>query len=102
MIERLPHVDGVLYYLTASRDRIHTYAFKPPLGTPRTNAVYERRTVPIRDLRSVAKFLSLDHEGFTLVAHSSAVTNFYDEGQLPQLYYPEAEQLVASATGASR
>ena len=102
VIESLPHVEGVLGYLTPTRDRVRVYTFEPTPGTPRTNAVYERQRVLIRDLRPVAAALSLDREGFTFVVHRSAVTNFYDETELRRTYYPEAAQLVASATGANR
>jgi hypothetical protein len=33
---------------------------------------------------------------------SSAVHDFYDEDELRRIYYPEAERLVADATGATR
>jgi hypothetical protein len=53
-------------------------------------------------MRPIADRLSLDEEGFALVDHESAIADFYDENQLKRVYYPEAERLVASATGASR
>jgi hypothetical protein len=58
--------------------------------------------VTIYDARPVAARLSLDGEGLTLVEHRSAVKDFYDEDELFRVYYPEAERLVAEATGANR
>jgi hypothetical protein len=37
-----------------------------------------------------------------LVEHRSAVKDFYDEDELRRVYYPEADRLVAEATGATR
>ena len=56
----------------------------------------------IHDARPVAGRLTLDGEGLALVEHRSAVKDFYDEDELRRVYYPEAERLVAEATGASR
>jgi hypothetical protein len=58
--------------------------------------------VPIFDMRPVADGLTLDVQGFALVPAPTAVTDFYDEAQLQEIYYPEAENLVKQATGAAR
>src|SRR5215471_2639542 len=52
--------------------------------------------------RPVADGLSLDREGFALRRHDTAVTDFYDEKQVREIYYPEMERLVAEATGAQK
>src|SRR5919204_617308 len=62
----------------------------------------EPHRMTIYDARPVAARLSLDTEGLALVEHRSAVKDFYDEDELSRVYYPEAERLVAEATGASR
>ena len=56
----------------------------------------------IYDGRPLAGELSLDIHGFRLVPHQTAVTNFYGERQVPELYYPEIKRLVKEATGAAR
>jgi len=56
----------------------------------------------IYDGRPLAAELSLDTHGFKLVPHQTAVTDFYDEHQVRELYYPERERLVKEATGAAR
>ncbi len=53
-------------------------------------------------MRPVADGLTLDVQGFALVPAPTAVTDFYDEAQLQESYYPEAENLVKQATGATR
>lgn len=102
VIERLPHVEGVLNYLKPTADKPRTYAFEQLPGGPRANPVHEPHTVSIHDVRPVAAQMSLDREGFALRTHRSAVTDFADEDQLRRIYYPEAERLVADVTGAAR
>jgi hypothetical protein len=100
LIERLPHVEGVLNYLKPSREKPRTYAFEQPGGA--INPDHEARTVRIHDMRPVAAQMSLDREGFALVGQRSALADFTDEEELRRIYYPEAERLVAQATGGAR
>jgi hypothetical protein len=58
--------------------------------------------VPVYDIRGIAPNLSLDREGFEVLWHVTAVRDFYDENEVRQVYYPEAERLIAEVTGASR
>src|SRR5262249_38137462 len=101
-IDRLSHVEGIVNYLKPMAEKPRTYRFDPPPGELHSNAVYEPHCVMIRDMRPVAEHMSLDREGFALATHPSAVADFYDEDQLRDAYYPEAEHLVARATGAGR
>jgi hypothetical protein len=56
----------------------------------------------IRDGRGLAAELSLERTGFVLVDHKTAVEDFFDPRQIESIYYPEAQLLVQSLTGASR
>jgi hypothetical protein len=67
----------------------------------RTGAT-ERRQVRIHDARPLVRNLSLDRNGFTLVAHRTAVRDFFDPEELAQVYYPEIERLVEQVSGAPR
>jgi hypothetical protein len=58
--------------------------------------------VRIHDVRPIASEVSLDREGFAVLRHESAVRDFWDDDELRQVYYPEAEAAIAEATGASR
>jgi hypothetical protein len=100
--EQLPSVEGVLNFLLPMQDKPREYAYEPPPGIPRSNVTIDPHAVRIHDMRPIAATLSLDREGFTLVAHHSAITDFYDEDALRRIYYKEAEHLVATATGANR
>src|SRR5258708_33750485 len=71
-------------------------------GVGRSNGVPEPHRMTIYDARPVAARLALDGEGLAVVEHRSAVKDFYDEEELRRVYYPEAERLVAEATGAER
>ena len=102
VIERLPRVEGVLNYLKPTSGKPRTYGFEPPPAGETASPAADPHAVPIHDLRPVAAQVSLDREGFALVSHRTAVTDFADEGALRRIYYPEAERLVAEATGAAR
>jgi hypothetical protein len=101
-VSSLPQVTGEIVYLARTPEKPHTYTYDPPEGVPKTNIVSEPHSVPIFDMRPVADGLTLDVQGFALVPAPTAVTDFYDEAQLQEIYYPEAENLVKQATGAAR
>jgi hypothetical protein len=96
------YVEADLDFLVPMSERPYHYTFEPPPGEVRTNAVYAPHRVPVYDARPFAPGLSLDREGFALIDSASAVSDFYDEEELRRVYYPEAERLVADATGAAR
>jgi hypothetical protein len=98
----LPHVDADLHYLTPMTERPRNFTFDPPPGVPRSNSGNEAHRLPIYSVRGIAPEVSLDREGFELLHHSSSVRDFYDEDEVRTVYYPEAERLIAKATGASR
>ena len=102
VVERLPHVEGILNYLAPMADKPMNFAYDTPPGVARSNGIPEPYRVTIYDARPVAARLSLDDEGLTVVEHRSAVTDFYDDDELRRVYYPEAERLVAQVTGANR
>lgn len=101
-LDALPHVEGALNYITPMTERPRTLAYEPPSGVPGTNIVPEPHIVPIHDARPIASDISLDREGFAVMPHQSAVRDFYDDDEVRQVYYPEAERLLQQATGAGR
>jgi hypothetical protein len=101
-IERLPRVKAGLNFILPGTAKPCSYEYDPPAGMPRTTAAYEERTVAIHNMRSVASEFSLEREGVRLVTAPSEVSDFYDETQVRDRYYPEAERLVRDLTGASR
>ncbi len=102
LLEELPRVEADLNYLVPMAERPRNYTYDPPAGVPRSNAAHETRRVPIHDVRPIASEISLDREGFVLLRHQTAVRDFWNEDEVRQIYYPEAEQAIVDATGASR
>lgn len=98
----LPTVTGEVVYLARTPEKPHVYTYDPPDGVPKSNIIPESHTIPIFDMRPIADSLALDVQGFALVEAPTAVTDFYDESELEATYYPEAEDLVKQATGATR
>ena len=101
-IEALPHVTGEVTYLAKMAEKPHTYAYDLPPGQPRTNMRPDVRTVPIYDLRPLGDAMSLDREGFKLLEAPTEAGDLYDEDEIREVYYPEAEFLVAQVTGGNR
>jgi hypothetical protein len=58
------------------------------------------RQVPIEDARQRANPASLDIEGFTLYAHSSAVKDFRDHSEVERVHVEEIRQLLLDLSGA--
>src|ERR1700727_3286387 len=101
-IEALPHVTGEVAYLAKMAEKPHTYAYDLPPGQPRTNMRPDVRTVPMCDLRALGDAMSLDREGFKLLEAPTEAGDLYDEDEIRDVYYPEAEFLVAQVTGGNR
>jgi hypothetical protein len=95
-------VEASLTYLADAKVKPQTFNPPPGTGVPRRLGNYGQFRVRIYDARPVASELSLDGEGFAFTRHDTAVTDFYDERQVREVYYPEIERLVAEATGAEK
>ena len=63
-------------------------------GEPKIFFDPETHTVPISDMREIAETLSVDHEGFELLHHTTAVEDLYDNDAVEQVYYREIEAKV--------
>ena len=102
-VRRTPaDVSAALTFITRSDTKpvFHSSAYTG--GEPRVLFDTERHAVDIRDVRPLAGALSLDHEGFELHRHQTAVRDLYDDDAIESIYYPEIEALLRSLTGASR
>lgn len=95
-------VRGELVFVDPRGPKPASYTYEPPPGVPARSGTYETRTVAIHDLRAAAEAPSLDVQGFALVAHRSAASDFHDEAEIERVVRPEAASLVAAATGAAR
>ena len=98
----LPYIEAELNYLAPMAERPRYYAYDPEPEVPRSNLAHEAHRVRIHDMRPIQSQVSLDRQGFALLEQRSAVGDFWDEDEIRRVYYPEAERLIAAATGASR
>ncbi|KAK4694614.1 hypothetical protein P7C71_g2998, partial [Lecanoromycetidae sp. Uapishka_2] len=73
------------------------------VGKPET---YERpsetRAMVVHDIRGEEDKYTLDRTGFQIFQHVSRETAFADEAEIKENYYPEIEEILKSATGASK
>ncbi len=97
-----PFVESFLNYLAPGEGKPYRYTYEPPSGVPVSNTDYEPHKCRIYDARSAGARASLDREGFALVQHRSAVSDFYNNEEVRRVYYPEAERLLIEAAGALR
>lgn len=94
-------VTAEITYTVDTGEKLVNETFGPGNIRRRTTGTYERRPMSIRNGRPRAGELSLDQNGFVLVEHPTAVTDFFDAEQLKSVYYPEIEQLVKKLSGAA-
>ncbi len=71
-------------------------------GGAKTFVEPEAHTVAISDMREIAETLSVDHEGFELLHHTTAVEDLYDDDAIERVYRPEIEALLRRRFGASQ
>jgi hypothetical protein len=100
--EHLPLVEATLNYLAPMTERPRNYTFDPPPGVAWSNTQREMHAVSIHDMRPAIADVSLDGEGFAVVRGASAVGDFWNEEEVRGVYYPEAQRVIAAATGASK
>jgi hypothetical protein len=101
-LDDLPYIKAELNYLVPMNERPRNYTFDPPPGVPRSNTAHEAHRVPIHSARPIETDISLDRQGFALLHYQSAVRDFWNEDELRRIYYPEAERVIAEATGADK
>jgi hypothetical protein len=68
----------------------------------RSHMPLEEHVVRIEDIRPQTRELALDRNGFVLLTRPTTVTDFYDEQQIADVYYPEIETLVKDIAGAEK
>ncbi|KAF2451271.1 hypothetical protein P171DRAFT_347138 [Karstenula rhodostoma CBS 690.94] len=64
--------------------------------------VSEPHNVTVRDVRGKEDQFTLDKNGFQFYKHVSREKDFLDDEKIKAEYYPETEQLLKDATGATR
>ena len=102
-ISRADSVRAELRYVVDTGVKPKTYIAPQDSGNPsRRDDVVDVREMRIHDGWPLAGWSSLDREGFELHRQPSDVGDFYDDGEVERIHYPEIEGLIRRATGASR
>jgi hypothetical protein len=89
-------------YTTDTGEKLVNETFGPNNIRRRTTGAAEMREMELVDGRPLASGLSLEVNGFELVAHRTAVKSFFDAEELKRIYYPEVEALIKARSGAAR
>ncbi len=98
-----PHnLTARLHYLKRGAEKPTYYRIDPPPGVPQWNGIDDEREVKVEDARGRESEFTLDRNGFALIKSPTAVADFYDAEEIKRVYYPEVEQLLRGALGASR
>ena len=63
---------------------------------------YEMKEITIHDGRPTADQLDMEVQGYEFLKSDTAVTDFTDDDQVKEIYYPELEKLLLEATGAEK
>lgn len=82
----------------AGRNAVHVRG--PGEGENRRTAEYVSTPVLVHDVRHADRPPTLDGNGFALKRQSSAVTDFVNDDEVREIYYPEMERLIRQVTGA--
>ena len=105
LLDNAPALDEVYATVQFSVDNGETpiaIVKEPGGGSDRRSGEYEDYQIVIRDARPIRDQLKLDDQGFLLTEFNTNITDFYDEAQVKEIYYPEMETLVRKVTGATK
>lgn len=95
-------IQADIVYVQGSGEPLMVHEPLEGTGVHQQNFDHESRKVPIVNARLVSPSPALDQEGYALVKQATAFNDFSDPELIKKNYYPEMEQLVKGATGASR
>ena len=91
-------VAGVVNYIGEMAQRPRYYAN----DHSRDVLALDSRRVPIEDARARSDAPSLEREGFQLLSHRSAVSDFRDPREVAAIHVGEIERLLLAVSGADR
>jgi hypothetical protein len=92
-------VEGELTYLAPESTILRR--FTAP-GISVNTGSYRSYVMPIHDGRPISDQFTLDRNGFALVHHPTAVTDFTDRDEVDRVYGTEVAEFLTSYTGADR
>lgn len=89
-------------YTADTGEKLVNETFGPNNIRRRSSGTIEWHRVAIRNARPLARELTLEYNGFTLVSQETAVRDFFEPGAIETVYYPEVAELIARLSGAAR
>ena len=95
-------VTAALNFQVPRAERPQVFVAPPGEGQHERKASYAPQQVEILDGRLLDPQPTLDREGFALTRAPSAVTDFYDEEQIREVYDAELARLIRRETGARK
>jgi hypothetical protein len=93
-------IDAVLNYVIDDGTKIFTETGAPGANDRRSGGKPDPRLVTLRNGRH--RDFTLERDGFHFIHHDTKVTDFFDEGEVQRVYYPEMDALVRAESGARR
>ena len=95
-------IEATVNYILDNGEKLFTQTAAPGETDVRTGGTLDPHRVTIRNARLHENDFLLDRDGFRFVHHDTKVRDFFDEGEIRRVYYPEMEALVKAQSGASR
>jgi hypothetical protein len=92
-------VEGELNYLAPESTILRR--FTAP-GISVNTGTYRPYVMPIHNGRPIEDRFTLDRNGFAIIDHPTAVTDFTDREEVDRVYVPEVAQFLEAYTGADR
>ena len=88
-------VTGILQFTVPTGEKLVTQVSATGGGQndPKTGQ-YEMKEITIHDGRPIADELDMEVQGFEFLEYPTAVTDFTDDEQVKNVYYPELEKLL--------
>lgn len=93
-------IEALLSYVSDKVVDPAIYNYRPEPGAPDRSPEQINYRMVMTDVRSYGEALFLDRQGVQVARLSSRVSDYYDDDQIRNNYYPEIEKLVMDATGA--
>ena len=96
-------VKGLLQFTIPTGEKLVTQVSETGGGRtdPKTGS-YEMKEITIHDGRPTADQLDMEVQGYAVLKYDTAVTDFTDDDQVREIYYPELEKLLLAETGAEK
>jgi hypothetical protein len=93
-------IEATLNYVVSNGEKLFTETGGPGSLDVRSGGTPDPRRMAIHNGRE--KDFALDRDGFRFVRHDTQVRDFFDEGEIRRVYYPEMEALIKAESGARR